>query len=152
MPRRPDRAVVAGGRLRITTNGQAEWALAAGMIVADFDEDVGVGFDTPGGLALLQFAWESPSSTAMILLGVDVPVQLRGPANASCDGATPTADELPLGALGAVHVRWRDGRLTVGTPTRTWLDCRPMGLPPRGALGLGAAAGTVLYDNWTITR
>jgi hypothetical protein len=152
MPRRPDRAVVANGRLRVAVpdGGPSEYALAAGMMVGDFSEDFGAGLDGPTGVPQLLLGWRSAGDFRSITLQAGTPVALDG--DPACTGAAPDASELPLADVGPVRVGWRSGRLTVGTPTRTWLDCRPAVPIARGALGLGAAAGTVLYDNWTITR
>jgi hypothetical protein len=152
VPRRPDRAVVAGGRLRVAVpdGGPSEYALAAGMMVGDFSEDFGAGLDGPTGVPLLLFGWQSAGDFRSITLATGTPVALTG--DPGCIGVAPDAAELPLADVGPVRVGWRDGRLTVGTPSRTWLDCRPATPIARGALGLGATTGTVLYDNWTITR
>jgi hypothetical protein len=153
VPRRPDRAVVAGGRLRVTASAASvEFALAAGMIVGDFTVDVGVGLGNATDEAMILLGVQSATagaSSQTLLLSPGVPITFGGPG---CNAVAPTSDELPLGDVAPVRVSWHQGKLTVGTPTRTWLDCALPTPIPRGGLGLGAVRGTALFDNWTITR
>jgi len=158
LPRRPDRAVVAGGRLRIRTGGSEpgliEFALAAGMIVGDFTLDVAVGLGAAGDQAVLLLGRQPDGSATVVTVGQGAPVGVwtAGSPDASCAGVAPSAGELPVGDVAPVRVSWRRGRLTVGTPSRSFVDCRPSAPIARGSLGLGASVGTAYFDNWAITR
>jgi hypothetical protein len=142
----------------------AEWALLAGMTVADFDFDLQAGRRGDAGAALL-VGWQSEAAYAFVVIEPRLPVELwrisssktgQAPAQAvdGCRGQPLVDAELPDGALAPLHLSWRDGRLTVTTPAapRPLLDCRPSPALARGSVGVGALHGVVAFSALALTR
>jgi hypothetical protein len=149
IPRRPDRVVVAGGRLRVTATDAAdrpvEWALVPGMVVGDATVALFAGRQGAGRPALL-LGWRSEADFAFVALAAGEPVTL----SSGCSGAVLDEAELPDGDVAPFTVELRHGTLVVSTPARELLRC-DVDLE-RGQVGVGASAGVALFDDLTITR
>jgi hypothetical protein len=123
------------------------------MMVGDATVSLFAGRQGAGTAAIL-LAWRSEADYAWVALASGQPVTLRAVSPAAvvdgCSGAVLDAGELPDGDVAAITVEWRDGNFVVATPARELLRCRPsLG---RGQVGVGAVAGTALFDDLTITR
>jgi len=167
LPRRPDRASAGGGQLAVTAaapspDGRpADFALIAGMQVADFTFDVLAGSRGPAGAAILA-GWQSDAAYDFVVLEPGRAVELWAVSSpragqsvaapvAACRGATLPAAALPDGDTAALDVAWRGGILSVTFGGGLLLSCRPPALP-RGAVGVGALHGTAVFDNLALTR
>jgi hypothetical protein len=167
LPRRPDRAVAAGGQLAVTAatptpDGRpAELALVAGMQVADFTFDLLAGRRGSGAAAII-VAWRSEAAYDFVVVAPGRAVELWAVSSpragqtvaapvAGCAGATLPDAALPDGDLAPVEVAWRGGTLTATAGGASLLRCRPPALP-RGAAGVGALSGAVVFDNLALTR
>ena len=73
---------------------------------------------------------------------------------AGCDAAVVADDEVPDGALAAMTLRARGGRLELTSARRTLLSCPadPDQVPARGAVALGAFRGRGVFDNVQVER
>ncbi|MDB4966560.1 MAG: hypothetical protein JWN44_2249 [Myxococcales bacterium] len=169
LPRRPDRAAATAGQLVVTAatasadSRPVEFALVAGMEVADFTFDLLAGRRGDGG-AVVILGWRSEASFAFVIVDPGRPVELwtvsspragqtQAGAVANCRGAVLPDGALPDGDTTALAVDWRAGRLVVTVGGTVALSCRPTsGVVPRGKVGVGALHGTVAFDNLAVTR
>lgn len=169
LPRRPDRAVAAAGQLVVTapspsTSGApAELALVAGMRVADFAFDLLAGRRGGGGAAAVIVGWQSEASYRFVVIAPGRAAELWAVSSlragqpvaapvAGCRGVTLDDTALPAGDAATLHVEWRGGQLAVAAAGRAVLSCRPLSPLPRGAVGVGALAGTVAFGNLAVVR
>jgi len=167
LPRRPDRASAGGGQLVVTATTPAndghpaELALVAGMEVADFDFQLLVGRRGAAGAALVA-GWQSEAAYDFVVVApgravelwtVSAPIvgQTRAQAVPGCSGAVLADAALPDGDLAPLVLSWRGGTLHVSAAATELLQCRPPSLA-RGAVGVGALAGTVVFDNLALSR
>jgi hypothetical protein len=168
LPRRPDRAVAAGGQLlvstidRIVDGRPAELALVAAMQVADFDFDLLAGRRGTATAALLA-GWQSEASYVFLALAPGQPVALSTVSSPrsgatmaasvpSCNGAVISASDLPDGTLAPFHLAWRNGTLTLTATGRTLLSCRPPSPLARGLVGVGSIVGTAAFGSLLLSR
>jgi Kelch motif protein len=169
LPRRADRAAAAAGRLVVSapspsSDGRpAEFALVAGMQVADFGLDLLTGRRGAASSAALLVAWQSEAAFHFVVVepgrAVELwtvsaprPGQTLAAPVAGCSGATLDAAALPDGDLAPLHVDWRGGIFAVSAGARSLLRCRPSPALPRGRVGVGARAGTVAFGNLALVR
>jgi hypothetical protein len=169
LPRRPDRVDVRAGRLTVSAAASppgsgllAEWALLAGVTVADFDLTLQAGRRGVAGAALV-LGWRSEADYAFVVVEPGQPVELRvvaapqlgqvlPSAVPGCRGQTLADAELPDGgALAPLALSWRGGRLTV-RGARPLLDCRPPPSLGRGAVGVGARYGSASFAALALGR
>ncbi|HXU69150.1 MAG TPA: kelch repeat-containing protein [Polyangia bacterium] len=167
LPRRPDRAATDGGQLVVTAAAPApdgrpaEYALVAGMEVADFTFDLLAGRRGAGAAAVL-VGWDSDAAYDFVVLAPGRAVELWtvtspragqtvAQARAGCSGTALPDGALPDGALAPVEIAWRAGKLTVSAGGTAMLSCHPPAFP-RGAVGVAALSGTVAFDNLALTR
>jgi hypothetical protein len=167
LPRRPDRASAAG-QLVVTAAAPAadgrpaEYAIIAGMQVADFAFDLLAGRRGDAASAALLVGWRSEAAYDFVVVEPGRAVELWSVSSpragqtvaapvAGCRGSVVADGALPDGDLAPLHVDWRAGTLTVYVAGAQALRCRPPDLG-RGAVGVGALRGTAAFDNLALTR
>jgi hypothetical protein len=165
VPRRPDRLRFAAGRGELTATARAdgrpaELALVGALDLGDLQLLLTLGREGEGSAAVI-LSWQSDAHHAFVSLTPGQPVTLStvrsGVVAIVCSGESLAADELPdvssAGTpLAPLTVNWRTGHLEVYTPSRSLLKCTPGEALGRGAVGVGALSGKILFDDLTLTR